>query len=104
MSDKFIQFLGLVKKSGNILEGYNKCEEGIKFGKIKLLIIAEDCSDNTKEKFTLLCNKNNISVIKGYDRNELGEILGREEISIIGVTNLSMGKKLIEIWTEKNNV
>lgn len=104
MIDKFIQFLGLVKKSGNIIEGYNKCEEGIKFGKIKLLIITNDCSDNTKSKFTSLCNKNNICVINDYSKNELGEILGREEISIVGITNPGMGKKLIEIWTEKNNV
>ena len=27
MNNKFLQFLGLVKRSGNLLEGYNRCEE-----------------------------------------------------------------------------
>ena len=30
MTNKFYQFLGLTKKSGNLIEGYNKCEEAIK--------------------------------------------------------------------------
>ena len=35
--DKFLNFLGLVKRSGNILEGYNKCEEAL--GKKSIYLI-----------------------------------------------------------------
>ena len=28
--DKFLNFLGLTKRAGKLLEGYNKCEEEMK--------------------------------------------------------------------------
>ena len=30
MKNKFLQFLGLTKRAGKLLEGYNKCEDAMK--------------------------------------------------------------------------
>ena len=37
MQNKFIQFLGIAKRSGNVCEGYNKTEEFIKLKKLSLV-------------------------------------------------------------------
>lgn len=102
-SDRFLSFLGITKKSGNLREGYNKCEEAVKFNKAKLIILSEDTSSNTKDKFNTYCNRYSIDVIEGYSKEELGRALGREEINVICVLDVKMSKRLMELWNEKNN-
>jgi ribosomal protein L7Ae-like RNA K-turn-binding protein len=104
MNNGFLQFLGLTKRSGKILEGYNKCEDSINIGKIKLLIISKDCSQNTKEKFIGYSKNNNIDLIECYNGEMLGKALGREEVNIIGILDSNMSKKLIKLWEQDKTI
>lgn len=105
MTSKFLQFLGLIKKSGKLIEGYNKCEDSIKKNqKIYCIIISKDVSENTSKKFVSYCSKNNLPIITGYTKDELGRMLGKSEISIIGVSDKHMCEKLIELWKHEKSV
>ncbi|SKA76488.1 Ribosomal protein L7Ae [Clostridium sp. USBA 49] len=97
MKNDFLQFLGLIKKAGKLIEGYNKCEDAIKKDILHFIIISNDCSENTKNKFINYCNKFNINYIQRYSKEELGNILGRKEINILGVTDKNMSDKLLKI-------
>lgn len=97
MKNDFLQFLGLIKKAGKLIEGYNKCEDAIKKDILHLIIISNDCSENTKNKFINYCNKFNINYIRKYSKEELGNILGRKEINILGVTDKNMSDKLLKL-------
>jgi len=103
MNDKFLQFLGLAKKAGRLIEGYNKCEEAVKYKKLHLLIMSIDASQNTKDKFLRFSQRFNIPLIEGYSKEQLGYALGREEINVIALTDLKMSEKLQELWEEKSN-
>ncbi len=96
--DKMLSFLGLTRKSGNIILGYNKNEEAIKVGKVSLLIISKDASENTKEKFKSYSVKYDVPLIEDFTPDELGYALGYEGIAVVGVTKKSMAKKLLEIY------
>lgn len=98
--NKFLNFLGLAKRSGNILEGYNKCEEYVGKKKIYLFLFSNDISERSKEKFLKYCEKYNIPYINGFSKEELGYSIGRSEINIIGIIDGNMAKKLL---TYKNN-
>ena len=100
MSNKFLQFLSLAKKAGNLVEGYNKCEEIIKNGEIKLIIFSEDAAQNTINKFTTYCARYNVPIIESTSKEILGTALGRLEIKIIGVTDEKMSIKLLELHEE----
>ena len=50
MRSKLQSYLGFARKSGNLVMGFNSCVFAMKKGKIKLLIVAEDLSENTSEK------------------------------------------------------
>lgn len=104
MKDKFLQFLGIVKKSGNIVEGYNKCEEIIDKKKIFLLIISNNCSNNTREKFTRLCTKNSVQYVETYTSEELGEAVGRTEINLLGILNKNMSDNLLLLLEKQNTI
>jgi hypothetical protein len=47
--NKFFNFLSIAKKSGNLLEGYSKCDDYRNKTKIYLFIISNDISDKSKE-------------------------------------------------------
>ncbi|WP_373898459.1 ribosomal L7Ae/L30e/S12e/Gadd45 family protein [Haloimpatiens sp. FM7315] len=100
MNNGFIQFLGIVKKSGNLLEGYNKCEEAIKKNKISLVVLTKECSQNTKDKFETYSHKYGFLLMKDMSKDELGRILGNKEIKLIGITNKAMSDKLNSLHKE----
>jgi ribosomal protein L7Ae-like RNA K-turn-binding protein len=103
MNNKFLQFIGLCKKAGKILEGYNRCEEYVTKDKVKLIIISEDCSINTRDKFIGYCNKKEVPYINGLTKEDLGNAVGRVEINILGVTDKNMSERLLVLWNENSN-
>lgn len=83
--DKIYSLIGLAKKSGNIKSGEMGCIEAIKKNKCKLLVIAEDASQNTSKKFINLCKKYNINFIRFGIKGKLGRSIGKENISVISI-------------------
>lgn len=104
MNNSFLQFLGITKKSGNLLEGYNKSEEAIKYKKAKLIILSNELSQNTKKKFKNYCTKQNIICIEGISKNDLGKATGRDEVNILCVVDHKMSTKLLDIWKSQFNI
>lgn len=96
--NKYISFLGLTKKAGKCIEGYNKCEDALRYNKCHLIILSDGVSDNTKEKFLRMANNKNVPIITGCDKYELAYILGRDEINVIGVSDESMANRLLQLW------
>lgn len=104
MKSKFLQFLGLSKKAGKLIEGYNKCEDALKRGKVKLIVLSRDVSGNTRDKFHTYHNRFDIAVIEAYTKSELGLALGRTEINVLCVTDDKMSRKLMDLWKEEKNL
>jgi ribosomal protein L7Ae-like RNA K-turn-binding protein len=98
MKDSFLQFLGLAKRAGKLVEGYNQCEEIIKRRKVHLVILSMDVSTNTKELFVRICKDKNIEVLQHYSNTELGEAVGRPEINVLCVTDRHMSEKLTSLY------
>ena len=48
MKKKIDSYLGFAKKSGNLMSGINTCSFGLSRGKVKLVILAEDISENSE--------------------------------------------------------
>jgi ribosomal protein L7Ae-like RNA K-turn-binding protein len=95
--NKFLSFLGLTRKSGKLLLGYNKNEEAIKLRQLFLVIISTGAAENTKKKFQGLAERAGVPLIEDYTTEELGMALGRKEIAVVGVIDRSMAAKLISI-------
>lgn len=96
--DKFFDFLGIVKRSGNLIEGYSKCNEQRNRISLHLVIISPDASDGTKKKFTKHCLAKEIPCIEDFTKEELGSPIGRAEIKVLAVTDKSMAEKLLFLY------
>lgn len=101
--NKFFKFLGLAKRSGNLIEGYSKCDEERNKKNIFLFIISNDASNSTKKKFKNHCSTKDIVFIEDFSKEELGFSIGREEVKILAITDKNMANKLYTLYKEENN-
>lgn len=86
--------MGFAAKSRNLLSGYNTCSLQIQKKKIKLIILAEDLADNSKEKMIGLCKKEGIKYYEFSTMEELSHITGKSNSGIFGITDAGFGKAI----------
>ena len=60
MQNKIYSMLGLATKAGKTVSGEFPTEKAIKEEEAKLVLVAEDASDNTKKHFFDMCNYRSI--------------------------------------------
>ena len=96
--NKFFNFLGLAKRSGNLIEGYSKCDEQRNRRSFYLVIVSDDASNSTKKKFKNHCIEKKIPLIEDFSKEELGNPIGREELKVLAVVDKNMAEKLISLF------
>lgn len=99
MQNKIYSMIGLCMKAGKLSYGSDMCEEKIKYKKVRLLIIAKNASDNTKERFKKLC-KNDIAFFEYGTIDEISHVIGKDNKAVIGVLDEGFGKKIYELFDE----
>lgn len=94
MKTKINNMLGLAQRSGNLVSGEDTCLMSIKKGKIKLVIVPNDASDNTKKKFKDACDYRKIDYINYGNRDELSQSIGKFNRTVYGVIDEGFAKKI----------
>ena len=93
---KLARYLGLARRAGKVLSGYKTCAGTIGRGNIKLIILAEDTSQNTKDKFTALCERRGVP-FKIYGSSEaLSAMTGLTGRGIFGITDVNFAEAMIK--------
>ncbi len=90
MINNIIGIIGLAARARKISFGADSVEEDIKKRKVKLVIVAEDSSDRTKEKFKKICELNNIPIIIDGKIEELSKAIGKSNKAIIGIKDINI--------------
>ncbi len=103
MNKGFYSFLGLCQKAGKIVSGETGVNNELKRGKIKLLILAEDTSDNTKKAYIKKASNYGVSAIIAGNKEDLGMAIGKSYRGLIGVIDNNMAANLIKMH-EKNKI
>lgn len=102
MIDKTYTFIGLIQKSGNLTSGTDAVEMDIKNKKCKLLIISNDASENTKEKFEKLINLHNLNYVYFGNKDELGLAIGKSSRTILSIKDENFAKAFLSKVVENN--
>ena len=97
INKKILGLIGLSAKAGKISFGSDSVEDQIKKKKVKLVIMAEDSSERTKDKFKKLTEKNNIPCIIIGKIEELSKAIGKSNKAIIGIKDLNLSKEIQKI-------
>ena len=85
MKNKVLALMGFAKKSGNLVSGVNTCSFNMAKGKVKLLILSEDISENGEKKTMKDVRKYGVDHIKYGTGEELSHATGAEGRSVFAV-------------------
>ena len=82
---KILGLLGLASRARQITCGADSTLSEIQKNKVKLVVIAEDASERTKNKFLETCKTFNIPIILHGSIEELSKAIGKQNKAIIGI-------------------
>ena len=82
--DDALKLLGLAYKAKKIVLGEEVLEQ---LSKIRLLLIASDISEKSRERFEKKCHYYNIEHIDVFTAEHLSMALGKENVKVIGITD-----------------
>ena len=97
INNNILGLIGLAMKAGKVCFGADSVEENIIKQKVKLLIISEESSERTKNKFVKICQKNNIPVIIDGDIEALSKSIGKTNKAIIGIKDINLSNEIKKI-------
>ena len=89
--------LSLCQRAGKLVSGELSCEKALQNKTALLIIIAEDSSNNTKEKFTNKAFYYNIPVVLAGTKEELGKSIGKDFRAVIAVCDENFAVKINEL-------
>lgn len=96
--NKIYSLLGLCMRAGELITGELGCENAIRANKVKLLILAEDSSENTKKKFKNLTTHYGVKLLIFGTVDELGHKTGKAKRAILAVTSEGFANKIMNIY------
>ncbi len=96
MNDKVFNYLGLAARGRLLVNGYNTCIFMAGKRKIKLIIIAEDLSENSAKKMIQLATSKNIPYRIYGSKESLSHITGKTDSGIFGITDENITKAILE--------
>ena len=94
-NDRSVIFaLGLAQKAGKIASGDFAVKSALKGGKVKLLIIASDASDNSKKDIYYLAGLYSVKTIEILDHEQLGMAIGKAKRTAIAVLDANFANMM----------
>ena len=101
--EKILRFIGLAARAGQAVSGSGACEENLRSGKARLLIVAKDISRNSMDKildWASAGNKktgNELPCFSFSTTEELGYAIGKSNRAAIVITDEGFARKLEEM-------
>lgn len=92
---RIISLLGLAQKAGKVVSGDNTCRAKCK--SIKLVLLSEDCSEDTKEFFQYHCVKEKKPILTIGNRVDLGMAIGKSPRTVVGITDQNFARQIIKL-------
>lgn len=94
--NSIFSLLGLATRSRNLVSGEFMAENSVKAGKAFLVIIAEDASDNTKKKFTNMCDFYHVPIAIFGKKEALGHSMGKENRASLAITDRGFANSVLK--------
>lgn len=88
--------IGLATKAGKTVSGEFATEKAIKEEKARLVILAEDASENTTKHFKDMCSYREIPCIVYGDKEMLGHAMGKQMRASMAVVEQGFAKSILK--------
>lgn len=100
INDKLYSLLGLCQRAGKLVSGGMLCENAIRSGKARMVIISNEASEGTMDKFTNLCRYYNIELVIAGQKEQLGRAIGKFSRTVLVVLDKVFKEMLTNLINE----
>ena len=101
MGDRALGILGLMRRANAIQVGETNTGDAVKAGKAKLLLLAQDASDNAVHRAEGFAFGRNVTLVTlPYDKAELSSALGLPGCSMAAVTDIGFANAFMELMVQ----
>lgn len=97
MHSKISALLGFASKAKKLVSGESAVEAILKKKQARLLILAEDVSDNVRTKYIHWCADENIPVLTQGTKRTLGVCIGLSPRSVIAITDEKFAQSILQV-------
>lgn len=87
--------LGLARRARNLAIGSRETRAGLQRGQVRLVLLAADGSPRDRERLQRLAGETGTPVRVVGSREELGRAVGRDAVSVVGVTDRNVAAGLL---------
>ena len=95
MNKKIISYLGFAKKAGKLLTGVNTCTFAISKGKVTLVILSEDISENSEKKIMKEIRKYKVQYVKYGNSEDLSRAVGSSGRNVFAVCDKGFAEVIL---------
>jgi ribosomal protein L7Ae-like RNA K-turn-binding protein len=96
MDKNFYSFLGICMKAGKLKTGEENCEKLLRSGSAKLVLLADDSSENTRKKFEQKAFYYKVPLAYAGDRDELSKAVGKVNRAVYAVIDDGFAKSILK--------
>lgn len=97
MTNKFFGLLGLAVRARKVRSGEFSTEKSIKEMKSRLVVVAEDASENTKKMFRNMTEYRNVPYYEYGSKEALGRAMGLEYRASLSVEDVGFAEQMKKI-------
>ena len=91
---KIYGYLGLAARGRKVVSGEFMTEKAVKDGKARIVILAEDASDNTKKMFGNMCEFYHVPMYTMSNKEILGHAIGKQFRASLAVLDAGLAKAI----------
>lgn len=92
-----LNMLGFAQKAGKIVSGDQAVLEKIKRGRVKLVIIAADAAENTRDKLSATAGRENVPCRVIGNKIQLGGAVGKSPRAAVAIMDPGFAVKIAQL-------
>ena len=89
---QILTLVGFANRAGKVVVGREAVASALRSGRARVLILAEDASPKLKKEIEKQAHKTPFYIFS--DKNDLGRILGREQVSVLAVCDKNLAHSI----------
>ena len=98
---KLFNSLGLCRRAGKCQSGEFAVERAVKTGKARLVLLEETASENTRERFSALCERRKVPLRMVP---QVGRAIGKEGQVVMAVTDMQFVNMILGAMASETEV
>ena len=96
-NSKILGLIGLAARARKVSFGADSVELEAQKNKVYLIILAQDSSSRTKEKFQKISEKYNVPIIITQTIEDLSKAIGKNNKAILGIEDINLASEIQKI-------